>query len=106
MKLVIFYDAYARRAFALLALICAVSAFAYGFFLLEAVGHTAARARAAQDIKALRTKLSGAETQYLALTQALTPARAQELGFTSPERTSTVYATDVTRVLTLHSTLR
>ena len=105
MKLIILYDAYARRIFALLALVCALSAFAYGFFLLEAVAHTAARARATQEVKAMRTLLSHAETSYLSIAQTLTPARAAEMGFGQPVRVSTVYATD-SSLLTFSSGLR
>ena len=101
MKAIALYNHYARRAFALLACVCAASVFLYGVFLLEAVGHTAARARAGYAITALKSKLSIVESRYLAETQALTPARAQSLGFVRPAMVTTVYTTDASRVLTL-----
>jgi hypothetical protein len=105
MKTVALYDQYARRAFALLACVCALSAFLYGIFLLEAVGHTASRAHAAQDIRNLKTQLSALESRYLSATQELTPSYAAALGFVAPQSVSTVYATDESRVLTLRTGL-
>lgn len=85
----------------MLALLCAVSAFCYAAFLLEAVGHTAARARAAHDLVDLRAKLGAVESTYLAAQQSLTPARAAALGLAAPKAVATVYAADPARVLTL-----
>lgn len=103
MKALALYNQYSRSAFALLACVCAASAFLYGVFLLEAVGHTAARARAANDITVLKSKLSDLESQYLAATQSITPALAQSLGFVPPATVATVYATDASEVLTLQT---
>ena len=101
MKALALYNQYARSAFALLACACAVSVFLYGFFLLEAVGHTASRARAGEAIKELKSNLSQVENKYLAATQSLTPTRAKELGFVAPSSVTAVYATDVVELLTL-----
>ena len=99
------YERWARSGFALLAAVCAVSAFLYGVFLLEAVGHTANRARASQDIRELKSKLSDLESRYFSATVALTPAYASALGFVSPSNVTTVYATDESRVLTVNTKL-
>ncbi len=101
MKALALYNLYARRTFALLATVCAVSVFLYGMFLLEAVGHTAARAHAGHTMTELKSKLSAVESEYLAATQALTPARAESLGFVAPKLVATVYAADASHVLTL-----
>jgi len=101
MKTLALYNQYSRSAFALLACVCAVSVFLYGVFLLEAVGHTAGRARAGHAVSQLKSKLSDVESQYLVATQAITPARAQALGFVAPKTVTTVYATDSSHVLTL-----
>jgi hypothetical protein len=100
-KALSFYDQYSRRAFAVLALVCAVSAFCYGAFLLEAVAHTAARARASHDLSTLRGKLGAVENHYLSAEHALTPELARSLGLAAPKTVSTVYATDAARTLTL-----
>lgn len=103
MKAVALYNQYARSAFAVLAGICAVSVFLYGVFLLEAVAHTASRARAANEIKSIKSHLSDLESQYLSATQSLTPERAQALGFVPPASVATVYAQGNTPVLTLQT---
>lgn len=100
MKIIAFYHRHIRRAFALLALLCALCAFLYGFFLLEAVGHAASRARASAAVKDLKSQLSDLESRYLAATQALTPERAKALGFVAPHSVSVVYATDASHALT------
>lgn len=100
-KALSFYTAYSKSAFALLAGVCALSVFLYGVFLLEAVGHTASRARAAQEIKHLKSELSGLENRYLSAAQDLTPERAAALGFVSPKEITTVYAKGNTAILTL-----
>lgn len=97
------YNTYSRSAFAVLAGACALSVFLYGVFLLEAVGHTASRARAAQEIKHIKSGLSDLESRYLAATQALTPQKAAALGFVSPKDIATVYAKGNSTVLTLQS---
>jgi len=103
MKALAFYNQYSRSAFALLAFVCAVSVFLYGVFLLEAVAHTASRARAGRAVTELKSKLSQVESQYLVATQAITPARAAALGFVTPKTVATVYATDASPVLTLQT---
>lgn len=100
MNILAFYHRHIRRAFVLLAIVCAVSAFLYGFFLLEAVGNAASRAQATSAIKEIKSQLSGLESRYLAATQALTPERAAALGFVAPHSVSVVYATDGSQVLT------
>jgi hypothetical protein len=104
MKALALYHHYSRSAFALLAFVCAASVFLYGVFLLEAVAHTAARARAAEAVTELKSKLSDVESQYLVATQAITPARAQALGFVPPKTVATVYAANPSQVLTLQTT--
>lgn len=104
MPAIALYNAYARRAFALLAGVCAVSVFCYGLFLLEAVGHTAERAKAQSAIVSLKSKLSALESTYLAQTGSLNLALAQSLGFVAPKSVTTVYATDGSRTLTLGGT--
>lgn len=103
MKALAIYHAYSRSAFAVLAFICAASVFLYGVFLLEAVGHTAARARAGHAVAELKTQLSSVESRYLTETEAITPARAQALGFVPPASVATVYAAEAAQVLTLQT---
>jgi len=91
-KTLALYNHYSRSAFALLACVCALSVFLYGFFLLEAVAHAASRARSGHEMAALKLELSDLESRYLAVTQALTPARAKELGLVTPQHVTTVYA--------------
>jgi len=86
------YTAYAGRTAAFLACVCACAVFAYGILLLMAVAH-AAKITEAQDKEAtLATQVSALETQYLAASQALTVAQAEELGYVEPTSVSLVYA--------------
>ena len=101
-SLAITYQPYLTRAVAVLALMCTLCAFLYGFFLLEAVGHAAARQSAQQEIQTIRERLSGLEAQYLARTRVLTLERAHDMGFVAPAEVSTVYATAAANSLTLH----
>lgn len=78
---------------ALLAMLCAVSALLYGIFLLEAVAHAAGLTTAERQINTVNQQLGLLEAQYLAQTVALTPERAQALGFVVPTDISTVVAT-------------
>lgn len=103
MQALALYNRYSRSAFAVLAFVCAASVFLYGTFLLLAVGHTASRARAAQDVQDLKSKLSVLENQYLADTQALTPAYAASLGYVKPDEVATVYAAQPAEALTLNT---
>ena len=87
------YQAYLPRVAAVLAVICALSAFLYGIFLLEAVAQAGARTTAERHVRELSSDLSQLEAQYLASTQTLTPERAQALGYVSPKEVSTVVIT-------------
>ncbi|MBI2004764.1 hypothetical protein HYS79_01215 [Patescibacteria group bacterium] len=95
------YQDHLSKIIAALAGLVVVALFLYGFFLLEAVMHTAARADAEVEILATNARLSILESQYLTLTRTMTPGRAQELGFVPPTAVTTVFATDATRSLSL-----
>jgi len=95
------YQPYIPRVIAFLAVVCALCAFIYGFFLLEAVAHAAARDSAESQIQTITKKLSALEAQYLAATQSLTPARAQELGYVVPQSVTAVFKQGSDRVLSL-----
>ena len=74
---------------------CAVIAFSivlYGVFLLQAVAHTAERARLERDTKKLTSAVSVLEREYLLKTKELTAGRAHALGFVAPSQVSTVFA--------------
>ncbi len=88
------YHLYVRRAVTLLVALIVVSAFAYGFFLLEAVSHAASQAEARREIVALSSKVGSLQSQYLSATRALTPERARAMGFVSPTHVAVVYATE------------
>lgn len=90
------YHLYVRRAVAALVALIVVSAFAYGFFLLEAVSHAASQAEARREIVALSSKVGKLQSQYLSATKALTPERARAMGFVAPEHVAVVYATEQT----------
>jgi hypothetical protein len=85
------YHIYVRRCVALLAAIVVVSAFLYGFFLLEAVSHAASQAKVRRDIAGLSSKVAMLQAQYLSATKAITPERARVLGFVAPTAVATVY---------------
>lgn len=84
------YQPYMARTAALLAVICALAAFLYGIFLLEAVGQAASRTNAERQIHDTSSRLSVLEGQYLAATKDLTPERAKMLGYVTPAQVSTV----------------
>jgi hypothetical protein len=84
------YQPYLPRVAALLVVVCAVSAFLYGIFLLEAVGQAASRTSAERQIHDLSGQLGVLEGQYLAATKELTPQRAEALGLVVPAQVSTV----------------
>jgi hypothetical protein len=86
------YQPYLNRTLVLLVVMLAVSVFLYSAFLLEAVAHTAAKSTAERTIGSLNEQLSALESQYLALTQSLTPQKAAALGFVTPTMQASVYA--------------
>lgn len=88
------YHHWVRRIVAALVALIVVCAFLYGFFLLEAVSHAAAQAQARRDIAELSGKVGELQARYLDATKALTPERAQALGFVTPQHVATVYATE------------
>jgi hypothetical protein len=87
-----FYHLYVRRAVAALVAVIAISAFLYGFFLLEAVSHAASQAEARREVAALSAKVGTLQSQYLTATKAITPERARTLGFVEPVAVAVVYA--------------
>jgi cytochrome c-type biogenesis protein CcmH/NrfG len=89
-RVAVMYLPYLPRVAALLAVVCALSAFLYGAFLLEAVAQAASRTTAERQIEALQSQLGTLEGQYLSATQTLTPERAVALGFVAPKIVSTV----------------
>lgn len=91
-----------QRMIALCAAVVALSLFLYGFFLLEAVAHTASHAQAESKIQTLTSNVSTLEQQYLSYTSGLTLNRAQELGLVSPEDVSVVYANTPAHGLSLN----
>jgi hypothetical protein len=93
------WQLYLSRSIAALVSVCALSVFLYVVFLMLAVQHTAARTSAQREVDALTVHLSGLETQYLAKTKELTPARAAELGFVQPHLVSAVFADTNARTL-------
>ncbi len=95
------YTPYAHRVLALLAAVVALSVVLYGIFLLEAVGNTAKRTAAERAIRSLTSEVSTLEQAYLTHTRDITAARAQALGFVSPESITTLYATRAEHALTL-----
>jgi len=94
---------YSKRAAAFFALCIAISSFLYGAFLLIAVEHTASRAKTNTAIQSLSYELDTLQGQYLAATQAITPQRAQELGFVEPNAAATVFASVPSRTLSLNN---
>ena len=89
-RVAVAYQPYVPRMAVLLVVVCAISAFLYGIFLLEAVGQAASRTSAERQIHDLSSQLSVLEGQYLAATKELTPERAQSLGYVMPAHVSTV----------------
>lgn len=93
MKALTLYHTHAARIAALLAILCAVSVFLYGTFLLMAVAHAAHMTDAQQQIKDLTGTLSSAESQYLAATNAISLATATGMGLVHPEHVAMVSST-------------
>jgi hypothetical protein len=88
----IVYTPHLRRSAAIFAGVIALSLFLYGFFLLEAVAHTASRTQAQHKVQLLTSEMSELEQTYLAATRTMTRERASDLGFVSPGAVATVYA--------------
>ncbi len=88
---------------AIMGVMAALCLFLYGFFLLEAVAHTANRTQAQAKIQGYTSKLSGLEESYLSQTREMTLDRAHELGFVTPKDISTVYVNDPSRALSLRT---
>jgi hypothetical protein len=83
---------YVRRCVALFATIIVLSAFTYGFFLLEAVSHAASQASARREVAGLSSQVAQLQAQYLSATKSITPTLARSLGFVTPGDVATVYA--------------
>lgn len=98
------YQPYLNRALILLTVVLAMSVFLYGAFLLEAVAHAASKTTADAQIESVSEQLSSLETQYLALTQAITPEKATALGFVAPTTLTSVYAHGESGSLSFQST--
>lgn len=92
MKALALTNLYISRTIALLAVVCSLSVFLYGFFLLEAVAHTASRSSAEHSIAQLQSKLGVLEGQYLSQSRTLTPELATSLGFVPPASVESIYA--------------
>ncbi|MES2006628.1 MAG: hypothetical protein V4436_00800 [Patescibacteria group bacterium] len=97
----IVYTPALHRALGVCAALAALLLFLYGFFLLEAVAHTASRSQAQHQIQSLTSKLSTLEESYLLSTRDMTLEKAHTLGFVTPKEVSTVYVTDHTQGLSL-----
>ena len=97
------YNTYLTRVAAALTIVCTLSVFLYGIFLLMAVTHTAGRTAAERQITNLSAHLGDMEMQYLTEQKSLTPERALALGFVAPSAVSTVYTAADTNTLTLNS---
>jgi len=89
-RVAVTYQPYLPRIAATLVVVCAIAAFLYGAFLLEAVGQAASRTNAERQIHSLSVELSVLEGQYLTATKELTPERAKALGYVQPSQVSTV----------------
>ena len=102
MHTITLYNTYLARTAAALTVLCTVSVFLYGIFLLMAVTHTAGRTAAERQITNLSANLGDMEMQYLTEQKSLTPERALALGFVVPTQVSTVYADANAQTLTLN----
>jgi hypothetical protein len=89
-SIAITYQPYIPRIAATLAVMCALSAFLYSAFLLEAVAQAASRTTAERQIRDISSTLGVLEGQYLMATESLTPERARALGFVAPAEVTTV----------------
>lgn len=94
---------YIARLTTIVGIACAVCVFLYAFFLLGAVSHTASRSDAGRAVLALNSSLASLQSEYLTHSQSITPALAQELGYTEPIARSEVYARSSSSLLTLHT---
>ena len=88
---------------AVLGALAALCLFLYGFFLLEAVGHTADRTHAQRQIDDYTSKLSTLEQTYLTATRDMTLDRAKELGYVAPAQVATVYVQDPSHALSMRT---
>ena len=91
-SIAITYTPVLNKVSTVLAGLIALSVLLYGIFLLEAVANTAKRTAAEKQVRELTAQTGTLEAQYLSLTQEMTPARAQALGFVTPQKVTTVYA--------------
>ena len=90
-----------NRLATLLAGFVAFTALLYGALLLGAVAHTAEQTKAEREIGKFSAHMGGLEAEYFAIIRSITPERAQELGFTAPSQSTTVFATAASKALTL-----
>ncbi len=91
-RVAVMYQPYVSRTLVVLAVLLTISVFLYSAFLLEAVAHAASKTVAQNQTQKLTEHLSSLESQYLALTQAITPERAALLGFVAPTIVASIYA--------------
>ena len=103
MHTITLYNTYLARTAAVLTILCTVSVFLYGIFLLMAVTHTAGRTAAERQITNLSANLGDMEMQYLTDQKSLTQERALALGYVTPSNISTVYANAGAETLTINS---
>jgi uncharacterized protein YdbL (DUF1318 family) len=96
------YQVHLARMIAVCAAAIAIALFLYGFFLLEAVAHTASRAEAQGSIETLTGELSALEQEYLAQTAAMTLEKAKNLGFVSPSEVAVIYADRTAHTLSVN----
>lgn len=97
------YQPYVSRTIVVLSIVLAVSIFLYSAFLLEAVAHAASKTVAEAQVRSIGVHLSTLESQYLALTQAITPQKAAALGFVQPAVVLSTYATSQAGSLSFQS---
>ena len=97
------YTPHLSRAMVVLGAIAALSLFLYGFFLLEAVAHTASRTQAQAQVHNYTSKLSSLEETYLADTRTMTLDKASALGLIAPKEVATVYVNDASHGLSLRT---
>lgn len=77
------YTLYLKRTTAALSMTLILAVLLYGTFLLLAVMHTASHTAMQREISSHISALSDLETSYLAATDELTLAKAEELGLTA-----------------------
>lgn len=88
---------------AVMGALAALCLFLYGFFLLEAVAHTASRTESQAKIRDYTSKLSTLEETYLSASRDMTLDKAKELGYVTPKDVATVYVSDEAHTLTLNT---